>query len=418
MGVEAVESEAGAGKRRATRRLVDAVGQSRALSRQGIGQRVFARLFKGLVYAQIWEDPEIDMQALQIQPGDRIVAIASGGCNAMSYLGADPASVETVDLNPAHVAYNRLKIAALSQLPDYASFYRFFGAGDDRLNIQAYKRFVRPVLDPASRAYWDGRSLSGRRRIGIFSRNPYRHGLLGAFIGAAHKVARLHGVNPEDLLMARDIGEQRAFFDRSIAPLFERRLVRWATARKSTLFGLGIPPQQYDALAGGVGMASVLRGRLERLSCGFPLDQNYFAWQAFGRRYDAAGPLPPYLRQETYAAIRSRAGRMSIDNLNLTEFLARKPEASVDCYVLLDAQDWMNDQQLDALWAEIDRTAAPAARVIFRTAAPESVLPGRISQQVLDRWAYAEDESARLHCQDRSSIYGGFHLYRRKVALQ
>lgn len=411
MSVEAIEPAGRA--RNSTQRLVDAVGQDRALSLQGLGQRVFARLFRGLVYAQIWEDPDIDMRALQIQPRERVVSIASGGCNAMSYLVADPASVETVDLNPAHVAYNRLKIAALATLPDYQFFYRFFGAGDERDNLVAYRNIIRPALDPISRAYWDRRGLSGRRRIGMFARNPYRYGLLGKFIGVAHRVARLHGINPEAFLNSRDLGEQRAFFDRAIAPLFERRFVRWATARKSTLFGLGIPPQQYDSLAGGEGMSSVLRARLERLTCDFPLEQNYFAWQAFGRRYDVRGPLPPYLRRDTYEAIRNRASRLSVVNRSLTEFLAAKPAGSVDCFALLDAQDWMSDDQLNALWFEIDRTAAPGARVIFRTAAAESVLPGRLDQALLDRWAYAEAESAALHAADRSSIYGGFHLYRR-----
>ena len=45
---------------------------------------------------------------------------------------------------------------------------------------------------PQSRAYWEGRSLQqlGRRRISIFARNAYRHGVLGRFIGVAHAAAR------------------------------------------------------------------------------------------------------------------------------------------------------------------------------------------------------------------------------------
>jgi S-adenosylmethionine-diacylglycerol 3-amino-3-carboxypropyl transferase len=44
--------------------LRNAALQAAAASRRGILERVFARLFEGLVYAQIWEDPEIDMEAL------------------------------------------------------------------------------------------------------------------------------------------------------------------------------------------------------------------------------------------------------------------------------------------------------------------------------------------------------------------
>jgi S-adenosylmethionine-diacylglycerol 3-amino-3-carboxypropyl transferase len=321
--------------------------------------------------------------------------------------------VEAVDLNRAHVAFNRLKLAALVRLPGYDDFYRFFGRADAPANIADYRQFLRPHLDRETRAYWEKRKLSGRRRISIFSRSLYRHGLLGNFIGMGHRVARLYGIDPRGLLDAASMDDQRRFFDQSIAPLFEKRAVRWALKRKSSLFGLGIPPQQYDALAGGGDMAAVLRARLEKLACDFPLAENYFAWQAFGRAYDptGSGPLPPYLSRANFETVRARADRVTITNASYAEFLAAKPAASVDRFVLLDAQDWMSDDQLNHLWREITRTATPGARVVFRTAAEESLLPGRLDQSLLDLWEYRDAESKALHRRDRSSIYGGFHLY-------
>ena len=115
-------------------------------------------------------------------------------------------------------------------------------------------------------------------------------------------------------------------------------------------------------------MAAVLRQRLEKLACGFDLRDNYFAWQAFGRRYGEgpAAPLPPYLQAEHYEAIVARVGRVDLRHANMTEHLAGLPAASRDRYILLDAQDWMTDEQLGELWAQITRTARPGAR--FRVA--------------------------------------------------
>ena len=394
------------------RRLREAVRRSAPLTREGIAEYVFARLFQKLVYAQIWEDPEVDMEALAIEPGQTVVTIASGGCNALSYLLADPARIEAVDLNPAHVAFNRLKLAALQTLPSYDNFHRFYAMADAPENLEDYRRFIRPALDEGSRAYWDGRGFSGRRRISMFRRHLYRHGLLGHFIGWGHRVARLYGVDPRILLEARDQDEQRRLFETVIAPLFDKRFVRWMTGRKSSLFGLGIPPQQYDVLAGGNGMATVLRQRLERLACDFPLSENYFAWQAFGRGYGRGegAPLPPYLQRENFDFIRARAARFGVENISITEWLAAKPDAAVDRVVLLDAQDWMSAAQLNDLWSEITRTAAPGARVIFRTAAQENLLEGRVVPELLGRWDYRYEESLAFHARDRSSIYGGFHL--------
>jgi len=313
------------------------------------------------------------------------------------------------------VALNRLKLVAASRLPSWEMFYRFFGSADDEANVAAYDRLLAPHLDPETRAYWQGRRLQhlGRRRISIFARNAYRHGLLGRFIGLAHAAARLHGVDLRDLLSARTMAEQRHFFETTLSPLFDRRAVRWATGNRLSLYGLGIPPAQYEALAGGRDMGAVLRERVERLACGFSLNDNYFAWQAFGRGYGGGeqGPLPPYLRRDQFEFVRARADRVEVMNRSVTEYLASCPDASRDRYVLLDAQDWMTDDQLNALWTEITRTARPGARVIFRTAAEPSLLDGRLDPALLDRWHYEAAASQGFTARDRSAIYGGFHLY-------
>ncbi|HSS85019.1 MAG TPA: DUF3419 family protein, partial [Reyranella sp.] len=85
-------------------RLKEAVRRNRAFSREGLLERLFERLFRGLVYTKIWEDPEIDLEALALRPDSHVVAIASGGCNVLSYLTADPARITAVDLSRAHVA--------------------------------------------------------------------------------------------------------------------------------------------------------------------------------------------------------------------------------------------------------------------------------------------------------------------------
>lgn len=390
-----------------------AVVRGEAPQRKKLLDRAFAFAFRGLVYAQIWEDPLVDMEALDIQPGNRVATIASGGCNVLSYLTTDPGEIVAVDLNTAHIALNRLKVAALQLLPDYTHFRRFFADADTPTNLRTYKAHIRDQLDDTSRSYWEGRDLIGRRRIGGFAKGVYRKGLLGTFIGLAHAVAKLHRVDPAILLQATSIEERQRIFDKRFAPIFDRKFVRWLTDQPASLFGLGIPPAQFDALAGDKRMADVLKERLQKLACGFDLDDNYFAWQAFGRGYgkQSNAPLPPYLQQSNYEQIKERAGRIDIRHANLVEMLAQSEAESFDRYVLLDAQDWMDDTQLNHLWSEITRTARPGARVLFRTAAEPSLLPGRVSDALVDLWDYRAEQSLDLTRRDRSAIYGGVHLY-------
>jgi S-adenosylmethionine-diacylglycerol 3-amino-3-carboxypropyl transferase len=402
-------------KRETTAGLGSAVHRSKPLSKAGLLERMFTFAFSGLVYPQIWEDPVVDMAALALKGDDHVVAIASGSCNILSYLTAGPAKISAIDLNGAHIALGRLKLAALARMEAHQDFLRFFGQAQSAVNVALYDREIAPYLDAVSRAYWEGRGLNGRRRINLFARNFYRYGLLGRFIGTGHLLGRALGHDPRVMLQARDMAEQRALYDKHLAPVFDRRIVRWLVRQPASLYGLGIPPAQYKALAadGEAGIRGVLRHRLERLACGFDLKTNYFARQAFGRGYEP-GPdaaLPPYLQRAHFETVKARAGRVAYHQSAITAFLERQPAESCDAYVLLDAQDWMNDADLTGLWSQITRTAKPGARVIFRTAADERLLPGRVPDAILDQWRYDEARSRDLGAQDRSSIYGAFHLY-------
>src|SRR4030088_3746461 len=105
--------------------IAAAVRNTRDASESTVWDRVFAVWFRRLVYTQIWEDPEADLAALQLPVGSTIVTISSGGCNALSYLTAQPAQVYAVDLNEAHLSLLELKLAGLRDFSDYADILRF-----------------------------------------------------------------------------------------------------------------------------------------------------------------------------------------------------------------------------------------------------------------------------------------------------
>lgn len=397
--------------------LEKAAHQKPATTRRGALERLFTLMFQGFVYNQIWEDPVVDLAALDLKPDHRLITIASGGCNILNYLAANPAQIVAVDLNSNHIALTKLKLAALKSLPNYESFFHFFGRANDKANKAAYDRYLRKQLDEETREYWEkSRPLRGKR-INMFGKNLYRYGLLGRFIGILHAVAKLHGKKLEPILSARTPEEQRRLFERDIAPLFEFKSIKLLSKSPVSLYALGIPPAQYDELVAAGDPVSVLRERVERLACDFPINENYFAWQAFGRGYDVEHKegVPDYLREDVYDIIRMRTEKVEVHHASLTDFLQAQAPHSLHRYVLLDAQDWMNSDQITALWREIDRTAdVRDARVIFRTAGPDSPLPRKLPAEVLAPWIYLESESKAWHAKDRSSIYGGFHVYARR----
>ena len=103
-------------------------GEIETKSSRRIWDYLFSNMFNNvMIYPQIWEDPEVDLEALEIQGSDDIVAIASGGCNLLNMLTENPNSITGVDLCRAHLALNSLKQTAFSKIELYEDFFEFFG---------------------------------------------------------------------------------------------------------------------------------------------------------------------------------------------------------------------------------------------------------------------------------------------------
>src|SRR6201987_2875975 len=144
------------------RLIADAARSGRLHDESTIWDRIYPFWLRRLAYTQIWEDPEADLAALQLPLGSTIVTISSGGCNALSYLTAQPAQVYAVDLNEAHLSLLKLKLAGIRAFSGYSDFWQFFGQAASSGNARLYRDRMRPLLDRDARAYWDKRNIIGR----------------------------------------------------------------------------------------------------------------------------------------------------------------------------------------------------------------------------------------------------------------
>lgn len=399
-----------------TQLIADAVRNSSTLDESTIWDRMYAFWLRRLVYTQIWEDPEADLAALQLPIGSTIVTISSGGCNALSYLTAQPAQVYAVDPNQAHLSLLKLKLAGVRALSKYSDFWQFFGEAASPANAQLYHDRLRPLLDSDARAYWDKRNIFGRPRHAHFTDGFYRHGMMGRFIGFTHLVAKFAGIDLKALLSADANSAERIEALDRLHHLFQSRLMQLVTRTPALLFSLGIPPQQRAVLGSGAPLNELLHERLLRLINGHPSDTNYFAWQALQRRYIGPGDrcLPPYLQQSQFARMRDDAGVIIPVHSSLPQFLEGLPAREVDAVVLLDSQDWMPHEDIRVLWDRIDRAGSDQVRVIFRTAGIESPLEDEELEPLREIWRRDDELSDIGYQLDRSGIYGGFHCYVRR----
>ncbi len=409
-------------KRQQAELLKGAVQNSPTHIRRNLWDRLFMKAFEGLVYPQIWEDPESDMLALNLNEKSRILCIASGGCNILTYLTQKPEKIDAVDLNRHHVALNRLKHASIKHLPTYDMFFKMFGHANLSENVENYDRYIAPNLQIDIRSYWSGRKFSGIRRITAFQKGFYRFGLLGTLIGFLHRFSTMFGKNPKKafikILKASNPEHRKMIFDAEIGSMYDKEVVKWIGKMPASLYGLGIPPAQYNALerAGQGDVIKTLRDRTEKLAIGFDPKTNYFAWQAFLRQYDTKNKLavPTYLKPNSFEILKAHIDKVDMHHINLVDFLKSLPDQDRNAFCFLDAQDWMSDQVLIDLWREVTRVAQPDARVVFRTADFEDPLKDVLPKDILEQWVCDHSLSELVSENDRSAIYGAAHVYVRK----
>lgn len=402
--------------------VLGAVKQADVSKKQSVLQKLFAVWFDAFVYNQIWEDPRVDLQALELDEKSDVLTISSGGCNALNYLLENPNSVTAVDLNRHHIFLLNLKIAALKSLPTFEDFFAFFGFGKSEKTIANYEKFIAPNLDEETRKFWESNSFVGKmtrgKRINFFRKGGlYEHSRNGYFLRFFHKFSHLLGCRPEEVLKAKTPEEQAELYEKYIAPFFDSFIIKAIGKMPVTMFGLGIPPQQYDELKKDLpenaNLIDVYKERTKRLAVEYPIYENYFAWQAFARKYDTENrqAVPEYLKAENYEKLKSNAAKIRTKIGSITDELKNQPDGTFNRFVFLDAQDWMNAEMMTELWQSIAEKAEPDARIIFRTAGVSSPIETNLPKCLREKFVYEQDFSKELFKQDRASIYGGFHLY-------
>jgi S-adenosylmethionine-diacylglycerol 3-amino-3-carboxypropyl transferase len=386
--------------------------------RDSIDQKIFnAVCSRSLVYNACWEDPAVDRKALRIQPDDRMLVITSAGCNVLDYALLGPERIFAVDANPRQSALLELKIAGIRHL-EFEDFFALFGQGHHANFRSLYQKALRPHLGEFARGYWDERGhwFGGRDRGTGF----YYYGLSGCvargfrgYLGLRNALRGAIGA----LLEAKDLEEQRRIYDREVQSLLWTRDVNWILSRQSTMTMLGVPhPQRKEVQrqhTGGV--AGFVREAIEYVFRSLPVRTNYF-WTLYLRGHYLPECCPEYLRPANFTALKKGlVNSIDVHTSTVTDFL-KSGDHQVSKFVLLDHMDWMSSFHPEALqeeWYAIVASAAPGARIIFRSAHRH---PGYLEQvrighrPLLEALRFHDGLALALEPLDRVHTYAGFHI--------
>ncbi len=355
-------------------------------------------VFGRMLFAQCWEDPVMDMEALRVGPGKTLLSVTSGGCNTLSLATLEPQRIIAVDLNPVQSWLLELKIAGIQTL-DHGEYLELLGVRTSPRRPQLY-RHTRPQLSDPARRYWDGRPRDlahGVLRAGRYERylSAFRQLLRG--IQGSRRIERLFA--------ERSTEERRRFYDDEWDRRAWRLFFRLFFSR-GVLGRAGLDPAFFTYVNGIESFGTHFRGLAEHALVDLPIIDNYFIAQICLGRYLDETHVPPYLERDRFEALRRTVDRIEVVTGELLSVLREQRTDSIDAFNFSNVFEWVPQDVYEAMLVETHRVARSDARLSYRNLLVRRSHPESMNDRFTPHRALAD----QLLRQDRSFVYSNFEV--------
>ena len=351
-------------------------------------------VFRDILYAQCWEDPEMDRAAFKIRPGDVVFSITSGGCNALTFLLDNPKEVICLDLNKYQNYLLSLKINAFRILSHHETL-ELFGIIPSGRRWELYKR-INPVLPTEEQIYW-------RRHRRAISKGIIHCGRYERYLHLLKKIFRIivgkKVIN--DLFNLTSINERSELFTRKWNNKRWKIFCRIFLSR--TFASLLFDKSFYKYLEPSFSFEKYYQLAVKKAVTELPVQENYFlAYILFGNFYN--GNLPPYLKEENYNLIGDRIDRIKMFTSGCLKYFESLPEGFISKFNFTNIFEWMSMPEFSNLMKETIRVAKNNAVITYRNHLVTRNRPECFADQIIPD----QDLAAELHKRDRSFIYKAY----------
>ncbi len=305
-----------------------------------------------LRYANCWEDADVLIKALNIEPDDEVLSIASAGDNTFSILAQAPKKVVAVDVNVAQLKLVELKKAAFEQL-NYSEFLQFLGFTESESRLVFFEK-VKLGLSKSAVQYWSSRRPQIQAGIiyqGKFEKyfNTFRKRVLPLIHSRKHI---------DKLFSSKGEKEQFAFYNKTWnswrwRALFKFFFSEWLMGR------LGRDPQFLKEVEVPVADFILEKSRvhLSSVLC----QKNYFLH--FILKGSFGNSLPHYARAENFDKIKNNIGRLELYE-GFAESAMHKHK-SISKFNLSNIFEYMPSLVFDEISAKLVLQSAPKAHFVY-----------------------------------------------------
>ncbi|KAJ2156603.1 hypothetical protein GGF46_005078 [Coemansia sp. RSA 552] len=339
--------------------------------------------FSTYIYGFTWEDPQADIKVLDLQQGDRILAITSAGDNALAYAAhTEGLVIHCVDMNPCQNHLLELKLAALRTL-NYNQFWNMFGTGRLPGFKQTLDGELSAELSSAAYQYWRANSSafgSDTHPVSnpLAGHNLYTTGYSGLALRVLNATARLLGVHMHlhRMLSASSLKEQALIWHRHILHkllgivalrILDNPVAMWRL--------MGVPISQWNMLHSEGSMSQYVRDTLDPVATttSFSCD-NHFYHMLIAQQYSPEC-CPEYLTKNGFSklqqqVVNSKAHPMfCIHTATVVDVLWKMYPGELSKAVVMDHMDWLTAKDVDAEVRALKHALRRGGFVLWRSAA-------------------------------------------------
>lgn len=354
-----------------------------------------SKVFSDIIYAQCWEDPDMDRKAFQINSEDVVFSITSGGCNTLAFLADNPKKVVALDISPYQNFLLELKMAAFREF-DYPELLEFLGVTPSARRAGLYTRLTK-YLRPECLQYWNAQpdKIAG----GVIHCGRYERYMRLLKKGLTLMVGKSL---PEALFSCKTDAERIKLYEERWNNFRWRLFTRVFLSR--TVMTLLFTGKFFEQLETSFSFGDHFRGNIKRAITTLPLQENYFlAYILLGRFYDLEN-LPVYLRKDNFEKIKSRIDRIEIVTAPPGEYFGSLPENAISRFNLSNIFEWMDPADVENLLKEIIRVARNGAVLTYRNLLVPRARPAALAQWIEPQKTLSEG----LYATDRSFIYRAY----------
>ncbi len=307
------------------------------------------------------EDPLSEQLALDIQPNDRILSLASGGEVPFALLCLNEnIQIKAVDISEAQIKLCRLKLAAAQYL-DFPLNGQFLGylILEEKKRNELYHKVIRTNLSGEDSSFWD-------KNIHFIEKGIVGAGRFEQYLKKMRFVARLiiGNKNIHRLIACSSLAEQNSVFRNQIAPRKSLQLLFKIAFHPAIYKKRGLQEQALQHAGSNTGERFF--SKFQDFCTSNLAAKNYFLQYFLAGSCIKKESLPEYLQPENKNRLIGNLNKIELECTSFQNAHCGKGKGYYNKIHLSNLGDWLTGEQFEELLSQIKDYCSPGTRICYR----------------------------------------------------